>query len=129
MKEVEDRLKNIERDLSWIIQYLMKMHEPISQPPYVLKDKYRVWPTKESLTSGTCSLCGVVWQGTMSYSCNRIDCQMQVRGSFAIKTETSASGQYQTHNQIFDIESLDPDKRSWRYDGHGIRRSRDEYDD
>lgn len=28
--------------------------------------------------------------------------------------------------QDFDVESLDPDERSWYYDGYGVKRKKDE---
>lgn len=32
----------------------------------------------------------------------------------------------QKKDQDFDIESLDPDERSWYYDGYGTKRKKDE---
>jgi bifunctional DNA-binding transcriptional regulator/antitoxin component of YhaV-PrlF toxin-antitoxin module len=32
----------------------------------------------------------------------------------------------QKKGQDFDIESLDPDERSWYYDGYGVKRKKDE---
>jgi hypothetical protein len=29
------------------------------------------------------------------------------------------------YNTDFDIESLDPDERSWYYDGHGVKRKKE----
>lgn len=33
-------------------------------------------------------------------------------------------GYYRQSERQFDVEDLDPDKRSWYYDGNGVRRSK-----
>jgi len=76
-----------------------------------------VYPTPAlDLNSKRCSKCGMVWKGVMGYVCPSQDCPVQIK-------VTS-----QTYNATpnYDIESLDPDQRSWYYDGDGTRRKKDE---
>jgi hypothetical protein len=114
MSDIEERLKNIERDIAWIVSYLMEKDEPIQQPRKV--------PEFEKVS--VCSLCDMEWKGTMSYSCSNMSCPMQVKASYS--QTISSGGNYQSYNQpTFDIESLDPDQRSWYYDGFGVQRKKD----
>jgi hypothetical protein len=73
-------------------------------------------PRPTSLSSTTCSECGMVWQGVMGYVCSRSDCPVQFNVTSQISTSTSN----------FDVESLDPDQRTWYYDGDGTKRRKDE---
>lgn len=100
------RLDKIERDIRWIIQYLMKQDRSIQPPPYV--------PPSAKLT--TCSKCGVDWDGAMGYACTRSDCVMQFKATWSFNS-TSA--------KAFDVESLDPDQRTWYYDGDGTKRKKE----
>jgi hypothetical protein len=70
-KEYIKRLDKIERDISWIIQYLLKRDKPISQPPYI--------PTYESNT--TCSKCGLTFDRTTSYWCINNECPLFTKTS------------------------------------------------
>ena len=72
-------------------------------------------PVPPRLNSTVCSKCGMEWKGVMGYVCSSQDCPVQVKVG------------WQTYNTIdvsYDIESLDPAKRSWYYDGDGTKRSK-----
>ena len=98
------RLDKIERDIEWIIQYLLKTNEPSSPPPYV--------PPVTPKASTICSKCGMKWEGVMSYYCSSINCPVQYTATSQVSYATGT----------FDVESLDPDKRTWYYDGDGTKR-------
>ena len=125
MSDIEERLKNIERDIAWIVSYLLKKDEPIQQPPYVVDiDMQTPRKVPEFEKVSVCSLCGIEWKGVMGYSCSNMSCPMQVKASYS--QTISSGGNYQSYNQpTFDIESLDPDQRSWYYDGFGVQRKKD----
>ncbi len=90
-------LEELKRDVAWIIQYLLKQNKPVSPPP--------------SLGDYKCFKCGMVWKGVMSYYCSNIDCPIQVK----VTSQTSN----------YDIESLDPDRRTWYYDVNGTKRKKE----
>jgi hypothetical protein len=106
--EIKKNVEELKRDVAWIIQYLLKQNQPIQPPPFV--------PSTPSLGDYKCFKCGIVWKGVMSYHCSNIDCPVQVK-------VTS-----QTYNATpnYDIESPDPDKRTWYYDGDGTKRKKEE---
>ena len=62
-----------------------------------------------------CSKCGVEWRGVMGYACSQSDCPVQLK-------VTSQTYNVSNSTRNFDIESLDPDQRSWYYDGYGTKR-------
>jgi hypothetical protein len=112
--EIKKNVEELKRDIAWIVQYLLKQNEPISPPPFV--------PTMPSLGDYKCFKCGMTWSGTaMSYYCSNIYCPIQVKvTSQTYNTPiTSVPGD-------FGIESPDPAKRSWYYDGDGTKRKKEE---
>jgi hypothetical protein len=69
------------------------------------------------LGSTRCLKCGMVWDGIMSYYCADMNCPVQYKTTaYNISTTTST---------LFDVESLDPDQRTWYYDGDGTRRKKE----
>lgn len=95
LEEVLQRLDNIEMKINGV------------QPVYPI-------PTMD-LNSKKCSKCGMIWKGVMGYVCPSQDCPVQVK----VGSQT-----YITSTTSYDIESLDPDQRSWYYDGDGIKRKK-----
>lgn len=78
--DINSRLERIERDLSWIIQYLLKRDQPIQSPPYIPNP----WPnTTPSVPRWpdrvTCSKCGMDWSGVTGYVCMDNKCPMQMK--------------------------------------------------
>jgi hypothetical protein len=67
--------------------------------------------------STTCSKCGMEWKGVMGYVCSTYECPVQMQ-------VTSHSVSYTGPTQTFNVESLDPDQRSWYYDGDGTKRQK-----
>lgn len=66
-----------------------------------------------------CKKCGMNWSGAMGYVCASQDCPRQFKASWQSYNISASTGS-------FDIESLDPDQRSWYYDGDGTQRKKDE---
>jgi len=67
-------LDKIERDLEWIIQYLLKKEAAIQPSPYIppSPDPYPNYGTQT-----ICERCGMNWSGTMEYVCaSRQDCPL-----------------------------------------------------
>lgn len=60
------RLDKIERDLSWIIQYLLKKDEPSQIPPYL--------PPDLNTYKTHCAKCGMSFEGVTGYWCPEPDC-------------------------------------------------------
>lgn len=106
-EEYMAKLDKLQRDVDWIISYLLKMNVSIQPPPFI--------PPSTKLTS-VCSQCGVEWIGAMGYVCTRSDCVMQFKATWS-SNSTSA--------KAFDVESLDPDQRTWYYDGDGTKRRKE----
>ena len=65
-KEFTERLKKIERDVEWLIQYLLKKDEPTPVPPFIPDYPYN----RET----RCSKCGMVFSGITGYSCPDAQC-------------------------------------------------------
>ena len=57
----------------------------------------------------------MIWKGVTGYVCASQDCPVQVKVGWQT---------YNTSGVSFDIESLDPDQRSWYYDGDGTKRKK-----
>lgn len=74
-----------------------------------------IYPTTPSLRGTTCAKCGMRWEGAMGYVCIQPGCPVQMQVTSQISASTSD----------FDIESPDPDKRSWYYDGEGKKRRKE----
>jgi hypothetical protein len=64
-EEYIKRLDKIERDISWIIQYLIKKDEPFQIPPY---NPYDLNKTQ------LCSKCGMEFKGSTGYYCPNQTC-------------------------------------------------------
>ena len=73
------RLDKIERDLEWIIKYLLRKDVPIQPSPYKPppSDHDSIY---FALT--TCSKCGMKWNGPMGYVCPSQDCPVQFKATF-----------------------------------------------
>ena len=78
-----------------------------SIPP--VQPVYPTAPVPPHLNSTVCSKCGMEWKGVMGYVCSHNDCPTQLKASW----------------QSFDVESIDPDERSWYYDGDGTKRKKE----
>lgn len=65
-EEYIKRLDKIERDLSWIIQYLLKKEDPHQIPPS--------WPTSPKIYKTHCTKCGMTFEGVTSYWCSEPTC-------------------------------------------------------
>jgi len=65
-EEYVKRLDKIEKDLSWIIQHLLKKDEPFQTTPYLPSDpnKYKTH----------CVKCGMSFEGAISYWCPEPTC-------------------------------------------------------
>jgi hypothetical protein len=72
------------------------------------KDMYHMSSTK-------CGRCGMEWKGAMGYVCIQPGCPVQMQITSQISTFTGD----------FNIESADPDKRTWYYDGDETKRSKE----
>jgi len=73
------RLDKIERDLEWIIKYLLRKDVPIQPSPY------KPPPADHDPTywaQATCRKCGMNWSGTMGYVCPSQDCPMQFKATY-----------------------------------------------
>jgi hypothetical protein len=74
-----------------------------------------VYPTTPSLRGTTCAKCGMRWEGVMGYVCIQLGCPVQMQVTSQISTFTGD----------FNIESPDPDQRTWYYDGDGTKRRKE----
>lgn len=74
-EEYMAKLDKIQRDLNWIIRYLMKRDEPMQIPPYN-PNQTHPWPSGRPYqeSSTTCSKCGMTFKGITSYSCQDPEC-------------------------------------------------------
>lgn len=72
-EEYIERLDRIERDLQWIIQYLLKKDQPISPPPY-----NPIYPGIGT-ASTNCAKCGMSFDGVTGYVCYQQDCPKFLR--------------------------------------------------
>lgn len=61
--EYTERLDKIQRDVDWIIQYLLKRDEPVQPPPYTA-------PTSTT----RCAKCGMSFEGITGYYCSDPRC-------------------------------------------------------
>jgi hypothetical protein len=75
-KDINERLGDIERDLRWIIQYLLKRDQPIQPPPYIPSDRTK--PTLTWPNTVMCSRCGMNFSGSMGYVCTDKNCPTQM---------------------------------------------------
>jgi hypothetical protein len=102
---------DIEQKLVEIIERLDQIEMKINRIQPVVP----TYPTTPNLGDYKCFKCGMVWSGVMSYHCSNIDCPVQVK----VTSQT-----YNTTSN-YDIESPDPDKRTWYYDGDGTKRKKE----
>jgi len=63
------RLDKIERDLSWVIQYMLKKDQSVSPPPYIPTTTF-----PPNLAKDTCPKCGIDISGPIGYVCQDINC-------------------------------------------------------
>jgi hypothetical protein len=69
------RLDKIERDLSWIVQYLLKKDECVNPPPF--NPTPPIYPIADS----KCPKCSINLAQSMSYYCSRSDCPTGLGGT------------------------------------------------
>lgn len=101
--EVMKRLDDIEMKINRIPQV-----QPV----------YPTTPVTPSFGTTICSRCGMKWEGAMGYVCPDTYCPVQLK-----VTSQTYNVSYTTGS--FDIESPDPDERSWYYDGDGTQRKKE----
>lgn len=63
----DEKLDKLQRDVDWIIQYLLKRDNPIQPPPY----------NPNTTLQSTCPTCGMNWEPVMGYVCFNDNCPMQ----------------------------------------------------
>jgi len=100
--------------LDKVMKRLDDIEMKINRIPHV-QPLYPTTPTKPSLGPTICVKCGMKWEGAMGYVCASSDCPVQFKVTSQISTSTSN----------FDIESPDPDQRTWYYDGDGTKRRKE----
>ena len=88
----------------------MKINRISTIPPV-----YPITPVKPSLGGTTCAKCGMRWEGVMGFVCIQSGCPVQMQVTSQVSTFTGD----------FNIESLDPDQRTWYYDGDGTKRRKE----
>jgi hypothetical protein len=109
-------LKIQEPTIVEILERILKRLDAIEMKINRIQPVYPTAPVPPRLNSTVCSKCGMEWKGVMGYVCSRNDCPVQVK----VTSQT-----YNTSTTSFDIESLDPDQRSWYYDGDGTKRKKE----
>lgn len=72
-QEYMEKLDKIQRDLDWVIQYLLKKDQPVQPPPF--NPDYPGWGSTRTI----CSKCGMEFNGVTSYYCANNDCPVQVK--------------------------------------------------
>ncbi len=73
LEDISDRLDNLERDVRWLVQYVMQLNRPLQPPPYIPN------PVPTQLDSTTCSTCGMLWSGAIGYVCLNQNCPIQMK--------------------------------------------------
>lgn len=109
---------SVKESLEKILEKLDILEMKINRIPPV-QPVYPTTPVASYFGPTICSKCGMKWEGVMGYVCSSSDCPVQ----FKVTSQTYDVS-YTTGS--FDIESPDPDKRSWYYDGDGTQRKKDE---
>jgi hypothetical protein len=104
MKELFDEVMKRLDDIDMKINRIPQVH-PL----------YPTTPAAPSLGTTICVKCGMKWEFAMGYVCASSDCPVQFKVTSQISTSTSN----------FDIESPDPDQRTWYYDGDGTKRRKE----
>lgn len=94
---------------------VMKRLDDIDMKINRIPPVYPTTPTGPSLGGTTCAKCGMRWEGAMGYVCIQPGCPVQMQVTSQISTSTSN----------FNIESPDPDQRTWYYDGDGTKRRKE----
>ena len=79
---------------------------------------YPTTPKAPSRMFSVCAKCGMRWEGVMGYVCSQSNCPVQLK-----VTSQTYNVSYTTED--FNIESLDPDQRTWYYDGDGTKRRKE----
>jgi hypothetical protein len=97
--EILKRIEQLERELAEL-----KQQNITSYPIPTLDPKVTI-----------CPKCGMRFEGAMAYWCPRTDCPIQIKTTMQVSYSTVE----------FQVESLDPDERSWYYDGYGCRRKKE----
>lgn len=119
-KSISEDLRQIEI-LERILDKLDRLEKVINKDPVPQYPPTKPYPDPQWSSATKCSKCGIEWKDVMGYVCHRIDCPVQPK-----VTSISTSVPYQTYNSSdFEIESLDPDKRFWYYDGDGTKRRKE----
>lgn len=81
--DINSRLERIERDLSWIIQYLLKRDQPIQPPPYIPNPYPTIPTTPPTIPTWPdkvyCPKCGMEWSGVMGFVCADQKCPIQMK--------------------------------------------------
>lgn len=74
LDEISKRLEKIERDVSWIVRYMLARDSRPSPPPYIPNPTVPNWPNKVY-----CPKCGMEWSGVMGYVCMDQSCPIQMK--------------------------------------------------
>ena len=79
--DINERLSRIERDISWLIQYLLKKDQPLQTPPHIPYPSPTTLPPTVPTWSDKvyCPKCGMDWSGVMGYVCNDMKCPTQTK--------------------------------------------------
>jgi hypothetical protein len=83
-EEYIERLDKIEKNIDWIITYLLRKDLPVIPPAYT-PDKFKFPEPNIIPTLLTCSKCGINLSPTMSYSCMHSDCPTGLGGASYLK--------------------------------------------
>lgn len=90
------RLDKIERDIEWIIQYLLKKDHPLQIPPYN--------------PSTICPKCGMNWDGIMGYVCMNQPCPIQPSSTLSVSSVSRNDDEWYTGRAGRDNMSNPGDK-------------------
>ena len=77
--DIKERLTRIERDISWLIQYLLKKDQPLQPPPYIPNGFSTPTTVPTWSDKVCCARCGMDLSGSIGYVCNDMKCPTQTK--------------------------------------------------